>query len=719
MIRSEGQSAYWKRSDNVARAFSLLLIVGISIPALAAETNLLQNAGFEESADASGGISRWTLPVGVNAKPQITDQTPHDGKQALILPAHGAVEQNIASAKAGAYVARAWVKSQTDQTLSLLVQDPNQAYLGFTLAEVRVPANQWTKIETFCSLQKDGTLTYTLGELSGDFRNYHGVSAMTRNPIEVDDLELIRFEGKTPTPVSASKEKVQTDRLIGKPLADGSLEISSKQGDQINPRCTLVPSAAMPNAQIEVVEDTTRKGIKVTSGDVSYTAWFTPEGLVSVSAKGIPQFQVKNCHLSYGLLPSFIGTDILYAPQKMKENTFNIPSTQWLVGLVEGNQSMLTAVWESDSQAVTLGLTGEGEKRQIDTLTIGTSKSGFSLALTEQENIWHKEALKEEWLGGYTPIGWERPFHARWMCQFQVSPATKPTFRDPNMEYSFPVAGARTRLFGQCFENFNQYPFYFDGSRLIFHFDKSYTPKGDALVYFLEPAFADLISPCEVVEKALGPVKSNALFDFEGNALRKLKYSTPDEFMYDRPVCATTTRLNGIKQTEKATIGVNLATHIYEFVREIRRRVDEYSSFYNQVQDYLGSEKKAHPELTEYLEELETMVTDAQGRAKPIYNVSLASIKEKTDGVKEQMLNGTGDGFKFGNLDCRDRAGEQDDLCRRNHRFVMRLVQTAAQKCGDDPKKAKIAQQLWIESRAILKQPTRWEPRRTLYFLEP
>ena len=701
------------------RLCSLILSAGLSIPALAAETNLLQNAGFEESADASGGISRWTLPVGVSAKPQLTDQTPHDGKQALILPAHGAVEQNIASAKAGAYVARAWVKSQTDQTLSLLVQDPNQAYLGFTLAEVRVPANQWTKIETFCSLQKDGTLTYTLGELSGDFRNYHGVSAMTRNPIEVDDLELIRFEAKTPTPVSASKEKVQTDRLIGKPLADGSLEILSKQGDQINPRCTLVPSAAMPNAQIEVVEDTTRKGIKVTSGDVSYTAWFTPEGLVSVSAKGIPQFQVKNCHLSYGLLPSFIGTDILYAPQKMKENTFNIPSTQWLVGLVEGNQSMLTAVWESDSQAVTLGLTGEGEKRQIDSLTIGTAKAGFSLALTEQANIWHKEPLKEEWLGGYTPIAWERPFQARWMCQFFVTPAARPTFREPCMDYSFPIASARTRHYGMWFEDVNRYPFYAEGNQTLVHFEKTFVPNGEALIYFLEPAFADLISPCDIVEKSLGHDKAKILFDHEGNAQRKLKYSTPDQFIYDRPVCASTEYLMEIRQAEKPTVGVNLATHIYEFIQGIRGRVDQYNEFFTKTQDYLAIQKQDHPELKDFIQDLQTQLTQAQAESRAIYATKLETVKTKTDTLIKRLKEEPGNGMNLGDLDCRTPAGWQDDLCRRYNRFVMRFSQSAALKCGDNPQKAAIARQIWNDSRAVLRQPTRWESRRTLYFFEP
>ena len=173
------------------------------------------------------------------------------------------------------------------------------------------------------------------------------------------------------------------------------------------------------------------------------------------------------------------------------------------------------------------------------------------------------------------------------------------------------------------------YPFYFDGLRTIFHFDKTFVPNGDALIYFLEPAAADLYSPCEIVEQALGREKAMALFDFDANRLRKLNYSTPDEFMYDRPVCATTTRLTKIKQEEKATVGVNLATHLYEFIREIRGRVDQYGAFFAQIKDYLASEKKAHPELKDYLEEMETMVADAQARSKAIYATPLPSVQDE------------------------------------------------------------------------------------------
>jgi len=217
----------------------------------------------------------------------------------------------------------------------------------------------------------------------------------------------------------------------------------------------------------------------------------------------------------------------------------------------------------------------------------------------------------------------------------------------------------------------------------------------------------------------LGHDKAVALFDLGANQLRKLNYSTPDQFMFDRPVCATTTRLSKIKQGDKPTVGIDLATHLFEFIREIRARVDQYRAFFSETKEYLETEKQQHPELKAYADELEGMVTKAQSHSEQIYATSLESVQAKTEKMKVLLRQGEGDGFNCGNLDVRNPAGAQDDLCRRYNRVVIKLAQTAALKCGDSPQKAVIATHLWNESRAVLRRPTRWESRRTLYFFEP
>ena len=138
----------------------------------------------------------------------------------------------------------------------------------------------------------------------------------------------------------------------------------------------------------------------------------TPEGLIRIQAERVPQFVLRDCPMRYGILPSFVGADLCYSAAKLKENLANLPSTQWFVGLVEGNNSMLVAAWDSDAQQVSMGLTGAGAERKIDSLTIGTENGGFALSLVEHPGLWHEEPLQEDWLGEYTTIAWTRPFEA-------------------------------------------------------------------------------------------------------------------------------------------------------------------------------------------------------------------------------------------------------------------------------------------------------------------
>ena len=738
-----------------AWAAAIIFSAGLAVTTggAAAEGNLLKNPGFEETGAGTGDPPNWGTTADSAGKATLTDREAHGGRNAIAIPAYSAVEQKLEPAAAGAYLARCWVKSEAEQPVSFLLQDSDRPWAAYALAEIKVPRGQWVQVESFCVLNQKGALTLTLGGMSKEYNFYHGTAGEMGAPILADDFELIPCQANSsrepaawdakegpggrldwsakgqwlrvdgPGQIFVGMPVIQGGHLVGAARkSDGGLTVYSMQEGGPKPRCVIAPSPAFAGSTCALVHEKERTGIRVSSETAGrfYTAWFTAKGLIRVESSQVPQFQVRDCRLRYGLLPSFVGTDIGYAAAKMPGGKrFWIPSTQWFVGLADGNESMLVAAWESASQAVSLGLSGGGDNRLIDSLSIATENNGFSLSFAEHAGIWRREPLNEEWLGEYVPIGWARPFPARWMGRFLVTPGGGPSFREPCMEYSFPIANAKTRMWGVWFEDWNHYPFYFDGPRTIFHFEKTFIPNGEALIYFLEPAAADLFSPCEIVEEALGPEKAAALFDVEANRIRKLKYSTPDQPMFDRPVCATTTRLSKIKQDQKATLGVDLATHLYEFIRGIRGRVDEYGAFFAGMKTYLGGELQRHPELQDYLAELQGMVTEAQAQSGEIYATSLASVQKKIDAMKARLREGKGDGFDCGDLDVRDTAGEQDDLCRRYNRLVLRLEQTAALKCGDSPEKAAIARHILEESRAVLRLPTRWEPRRSLYFFEP
>jgi hypothetical protein len=731
---------------SLAIAFAALLF-----PQSRAQQNLLKNPGFEEA----GQLPNWTAWEASGGAIKVSAKEAHAGQNALILPPSTASAQQTSLAPAGAYLARCWVKSEADQPVTLLIEDTERPWISYTYAETKVPRGQWVKVETFCAVDQDAKLTFAVGGMSEEFRKYHGAGGEMKAPILVDDCELVRYQpavSAQPVVWDAGKELgvavdwsaksawrsveeeshhfagtavFQDGSLAGAVRPDGSIALYALRDQKAVLRSALAPSPAYGACSCAWVQRTGKPGsrglrVSSTKDDRSYTVWLSNRGVLDVEPVRTAKFVLSDCQLRYGLLPSFSGTDICYSPKKMSTaSEVGIPSTQWFVGLVDGNDSMMVVVWNKDSQPASLGLAGSSENRMIQQFSIGTEGAGFSVSWVEHASLWHKETLNEDWLGEYTAVSWQPPFPARWMGQFFVSPGKKASFREPHMDYSFPFARMKSRMWGVWFEDWNHYPYFFDGPRTVVHFEKTFVPAGEALAYFLEPAAADLCSPCEIVEQVLGASQASALLDWDANGLRKLHYSTPNLFMYDRPVCATTTRLSHITGTEKSTVGVNLATHLYEFVREIRARVDQFVAFFNQMQSALEAEKKAHPESSSYISELEPLLSEAQAKAKEAYATPLETVLNKTENMKNQLRQGKGDGFDCGNLDVRGPAGTQDDLCRRYNRAVLRLMQTAALNCGDTPENAVIAKHVWDQSRQILRQPTRWEPRRTLYFFEP
>ena len=116
------------------------------------------------------------------------------------------------------------------------------------------------------------------------------------------------------------------------------------------------------------------------------------------------------------------------------------------------------------------------------------------------------------------------------------------------------------------------------------------------------------------------------------------------------------------------------------------------------------------------------MVTEAQSKPREIYAVPLSTVQAKTESIKKlsqekaKAMDWTSRG-----LMCKGTSPVRRTIyaSKRLQPLVMQLIQTAALKCGDSPEKAVMAKHIWDQSRNILRQPSRWESRRTLYFFEP
>lgn len=174
-----------------------LLLAVAARPAHAA-ANLLKNPGFEEAEPGKDIPVNWvSRSEGAKSGTLIVKEA-HSGRQCVAIPADTAVEQRVERLEAGAYLARCWVKSQAEQPVTLLLQEPDRPWAAYTCAEVTVPRDRWVQVEAFCSLDRPGTLILTLGGTSTDFRFYHGTPGEMAAPILADDCELVRYQPDTP-----------------------------------------------------------------------------------------------------------------------------------------------------------------------------------------------------------------------------------------------------------------------------------------------------------------------------------------------------------------------------------------------------------------------------------------------------------------------------------------------------------------------------------------
>jgi hypothetical protein len=130
---------FYARQDPGSQASKWAVILSACLlfpatgPQAQAQENLLKNPGFEEGASRENSVPNWTSMAEGAGRAQLSDTQPKSGRQCLAIPAHTAVEQKVEKAEAGAYVARCWINSQSEQSVTLILEDADRPWAA-TLA---------------------------------------------------------------------------------------------------------------------------------------------------------------------------------------------------------------------------------------------------------------------------------------------------------------------------------------------------------------------------------------------------------------------------------------------------------------------------------------------------------------------------------------------------------------------------------------------------------
>ena len=363
---------------------------------------------------------------------------------------------------------------------------------------------------------------------------------------------------------------------------NGRIAISTRQGDRLTKRAEAAFESVKRFQSYKTVRSAStlgdgppRQGIEVYSDDAAaeFTLLVDNKGVFEFKPGKARQLVLRGLHFRYGMVPALVGTDFLYdAKIAYGADRLHIPALNMLVGLVEGEDCTAVGVWPPGKQSAVLEVKTTGESKLFDSVTFDTAGQSFYFSCLEKPGIWRVEPLKRTYLEKDTVLDWKRPFEAKWVGRFFVT--------SDEYDWPFYFANRPTRTWGKYIRGWYNYPLRFDGTNTVVHFEKEFQPKGDLLIYCLEPSSnrseSSVLTPFEVLARALGKAQADKILDREGTVEQTL-------MKHGMAVCAMLDTMQEFydqgKEGEHRERITQLCNDVSTFIRLIRQRDQAYGAF--------------------------------------------------------------------------------------------------------------------------------------------
>jgi hypothetical protein len=219
----------------------------------------------------------------------------------------------------------------------------------------------------------------------------------------------------------------------------------------------------------------------------------------------------------------------------------------------------------------------------------------------------------------------------------------------------------------------------------------------------------DRFTITDIMRGTLGVGPCEYILDLEGQRAA----------MRGRATCATRDALKviyGAKQQKQRRAEIEqILTEVVTFVKHIRGRIEQYQTFSREMLEYLGQQRREHPELASFLDEMESLARVIQN----YYERRQAEIRTPeyviglTDEFRKNVLDYEGDDA----LDKCNRitnaivqvGGNQDELVGECRMAVKVLRQRAGMAMATDPRTAPIAREIRRRTQQSLRNPTTYE----------
>jgi hypothetical protein len=432
----------------------------------------------------------------------------------------------------------------------------------------------------------------------------------------------------------------------------------------------------------------------------------------------------------FAVLPDFFADDITVDATKLPLRSAELPSENFVLHLTGDGDSIAMCVFENRQQDVKVTLAGEGERRQVTGSEIGFEGKKVWVALLDAPHIWHTHDVKKGDAGKIIKLDWTMPFVAQWRVDFtrpgdltdswemllqekEDGRYTKPSWLGGGEE----TLNTNRRRWNTVLDTF-AYPCWSDHERRGYLQplkNEGLRFAGPALVYPInrvKQTPLDAYTVVDVMRNTLGVGPCEHILDVEG---QKSEYK-------GRATCAVRDTLNPIyeknqQQDKRAEVDKTLDDGL-TFVKHIRGRITRYVEFGHKMREYLAEQKKAHPELNDFITEMEKLNDEIDRRvaARAAKIKTPEHVAKMNEEFRKTVLDDTRReavrGCKAYTEALVEIGDNQDELSAECRWAVKTLRQRAGILMALEPKVAPIATEIRARTQEALRNPANHESAR-------
>jgi hypothetical protein len=425
----------------------------------------------------------------------------------------------------------------------------------------------------------------------------------------------------------------------------------------------------------------------------------------------------------FAVMPDFFADDVMLDATELPVSRAELPSENFLLEMLEGNDALLMNVWTDRDQDMAVTLSGSEAGKRIDGAEIQYGiKGSVWVAVMTAPQIWHERDIRTEDTDRVIPLAWKEPFPAVWRVDWHRMdrladswemiaelpdgtfskygwfggtdrvPADRARWATVLGDYHYPCwigKNGQGNLQPQKFEHHAP----FGGPTLIYPITRS---GGTPL---------DAFTVVDVVRATLGVGPCEYILDVEGQRSHYAGIAT----------CACRDTLTPIyeqhqQKQRKAEIEKAL-TDVMVFVRHIRSRIETYVAFGHDLSKYLANYRQQHPELAGQVAELERLTKVIDDR----YNEAKENIKTPDETQKlvntfwqahltDETLQAV-DACKEFTTALVEIGGSQDELVGECRQAVKVLRQQAGIAMAMDGRMVELAKEIRKRSQEVLRSP--------------